>query len=53
MGFRDFIAQLEKEGKLTRIKKEVSTDLELAAILEALGEKPCFFEKVKETFTKN
>ena len=49
MGFRDFIEQLEKEGKLTRIKKEVSTDLELAGIIEALGEKPCFFEKVKES----
>ncbi|WNZ30313.1 MAG: UbiD family decarboxylase [Candidatus Bathyarchaeota archaeon] len=49
MGFRDFIEQLEKQGKLTRIKKEVSTDLELAGILEALGEKPCFFEKVKES----
>ncbi|MCW4022456.1 MAG: UbiD family decarboxylase [archaeon] len=49
MGFRDFIDLLEKEGKLTRIKKEVSTDLELAGILEALGEKPCFFEKIKES----
>ena len=49
MGFRDFIELLEKEGKLTRIKKEVSTDLELAGIIEALGEKPCFFEKVKES----
>lgn len=49
MGFRGFIEQLESEGKLTRIKKEVSTDLELAGIIEALGEKPCFFEKVKES----
>jgi UbiD family decarboxylase len=49
LGFRDFIELLEKEGKLTRIKKEVSTDLELAGIIEALGEKPCFFEKVKES----
>jgi 2,5-furandicarboxylate decarboxylase 1 len=49
LGFRDFIELLEKEGKLTRIKKEVSTDLELAGILEALGEKPCFFEKIKES----
>jgi 2,5-furandicarboxylate decarboxylase 1 len=49
LGFRDFIELLEKEGKLTRIKKEVSTDLELAGIIEALGEKACFFEKVKES----
>lgn len=49
MGFRDFINQLESEGKLTRINKEVSTELELAGIIEALGEKPCFFENVKES----
>lgn len=49
MGFRDFIELLEKEGKLTRIKKEVTTDLELAGIIEVLGEKPCFFENVKES----
>ena len=49
MGFRDFINRLEQEGKLTRIQKEVSTDLELAGIIEALGEKPCFFENVKES----
>ena len=39
MGFRSFIEQLEREGKLTRIHKQVSTDLELAGIIEALGEK--------------
>ena len=49
MGFRSFIKQLENEGKLIRIKKEVSTDLELAGIIEALGEKPCYFENVKES----
>ena len=49
MGFRGFLEQLEREGKVTRIKKEVSTDLELAGIIDALGEKPCFFEKVKES----
>ena len=49
MGFRGFLEQLEKEGKLTRIQKEVSTDLEMAGIVEALGEKPVFFEKVTES----
>jgi UbiD family decarboxylase len=49
LGFRDFIKQLEQEGKLTRIKKEVSTDLELAGIIEAMGEKPCYFDNVKES----
>ena len=49
MGFREFIKQLEQEGQLTRIKKEVSTDLEMAGIIDALGEKPCYFENVKES----
>ena len=49
MGFRGFLEQLEREGKLTRIRKEVSTELEMAGIIDSLGEKPCFFEKVKES----
>lgn len=49
MGFRGFLEQLECEGKLTRIRKEVSTELEMAGIIDTLGEKPCFFEKVKES----
>lgn len=49
MGFRNFIEQLSKNGELTRISKEVSTEYELAGIIDALGEKPVFFEKVKES----
>ena len=49
MGFRSFLDQLDKSGELTRIKKEVSTEYEMAGIVEALGEKPVFFEKVKES----
>lgn len=49
MGFRSFLEQLEHEGKVTRIQKEVSTELELAGIIDALSEKPCFFEKIKES----
>jgi len=49
LGFREFIKQLEQEGQITRIKKEVSTDLEMAGIIDALGEKPCYFENVKES----
>ncbi len=49
MGFRSFLEQLDKSGELTRIKKEVSTEYEMAGIVEALGEKPVFFEKVKES----
>lgn len=49
MGFRKLLNQLEREGKLTKIKKEVSIELELAGIIDALGEKPCFFENIKES----
>ncbi len=49
MGFRDFIEQLDKDGDLTHITKPVSTDYELASIIEALGEKPILFENVKES----
>jgi 2,5-furandicarboxylate decarboxylase 1 len=49
LGFRSFLNQLESEGKVTHIKKQVSTDLELAGIIDALGEKPCYFDNVKES----
>jgi UbiD family decarboxylase len=49
MGFRSFLDQLGKSGELTRISREVSTEYELAGIIEALGEKTVFFEKVKES----
>jgi 2,5-furandicarboxylate decarboxylase 1 len=49
LGFRGFLEQLEREEKLTRIQKEVSTDLEMAGIIEVLGEQPVYFEKVKES----
>jgi UbiD family decarboxylase len=43
------LEQLTKSGELTRIRKEVSTEYEMAGIIEALGEKPVFFEKAKES----
>lgn len=49
MGFRSFIEQLQKNGELTYITKPISTEYEIASIVEALGEKPVFFEKVKES----
>ena len=49
MGFRNFIDKLSKSGELARIRKTVSTEYEMAGIIEALGEKPVFFEKVKES----
>jgi len=47
--FRSFLEQLTKNGELTRIKKAVSTEYEMAGVIEALGEKPVFFEKPKES----
>jgi 2,5-furandicarboxylate decarboxylase 1 len=49
LGFRSFLETLEKSGELTRISKEVSTEYEMAGVIEALGEKPVLFEKVKES----
>jgi 2,5-furandicarboxylate decarboxylase 1 len=49
LGFRHFLEQLDKEKELTRIRKEVSTEYELAGIIEALEEKPAFFENVKDS----
>jgi 2,5-furandicarboxylate decarboxylase 1 len=40
---------LEKNGELTRISKVVSTEYEMAGVIEALGEKPVLFENVKES----
>ena len=49
MGFRSFLEMLEKSGELTRISKAVSTEYEMAGVIEALSEKPVFFENVKES----
>ncbi len=49
MSFRSFLEKLDKDGELIRIRKEVSTEYEMAGIIDALGEKPVFFEKVKES----
>ncbi|MDI6825863.1 MAG: UbiD family decarboxylase [Candidatus Aenigmarchaeota archaeon] len=49
MNFRHFIEHLDKNGELTRIKKEVSTEYEMAGIMAAMNEKPVFFENVKES----
>lgn len=40
MDFRGFLRHLTREGNLTKIQKEVSTELELAGIIDALAEKP-------------
>ena len=48
MGLRDFIEILDKNRELTKIAKPVSTEFEMAGIINALNEKPVYFEKVKE-----
>jgi len=49
LGFRSHLEQLGKSGELVKIEREVSTEFEMAGIIEALGEKPVFFEKIKES----
>jgi len=49
LGFRSFLEQLDRNGELMKIGKEVSTEYEMAGIVDALGEKPVFFGKVKES----
>jgi 2,5-furandicarboxylate decarboxylase 1 len=49
MGLRNFIKELENNGELIKVTKKVSTEYELAGIINALGEKPVYFENVKES----
>jgi len=48
LGFRSFLKTLEDSGELARISKEVSPEYEMAGVIEALGEKPVFFDKVRD-----
>jgi UbiD family decarboxylase len=48
MFLRDFLIKLEREGKLVRIKKEVSIKNEIADIIYSLNEQPVFFDNVKD-----
>jgi len=47
MNLRSFLAKLEKEDKLVRIKKQVSVKYEIADIIYSLNEKPVIFENVQ------
>ena len=49
MTLRSFIELLQKKGGLIKITKPVSTEYEMAGIINALAEKPVYFEKVKES----
>lgn len=47
MMLRPFLKNLEKQGSLLRIRKEVSPEYEMANIIYSLGEQPVIFENVK------
>ncbi len=47
MTLRPFLKELEKQGTLVRIAKEVSVKYEIANILYTLNERPAIFEHVK------
>ena len=49
MALREFIGKLEAEGRLVKIRKEVSTEFEIANILAALDGKVVLFEQVRES----
>ena len=49
MNLRSFISSLQKSGELTKITEPVSTEYEIAGIINALSEKPVFFENIKES----
>ena len=49
MDLRSFIESLQKSGELIKVTKPVSTEYEMAGIINALEEKPIFFENVKES----
>lgn len=49
MSFREFLEALESEGKLIRIEKPVSKELEAAAIMNQLDGKAVLFENIKES----
>jgi UbiD family decarboxylase len=46
LNLRAFISNLDEKGKLRKISKPVSQDLEAAALINALGEKPVLLESV-------
>ncbi len=47
MELRQLLKELEADGTLTRIKREVDPHLEIANIISALNESPVLFDKVK------
>lgn len=48
MNLRTLLASLENDKQLVRIKKEVSTNFEIANIIYSLDEQPVIFDNVKD-----
>ncbi|MBC7081000.1 MAG: UbiD family decarboxylase [Thermoplasmatales archaeon] len=46
MKFREFIEKLEKENKILKIRKEVSTEYEISSLMRVFDGKPILFENV-------
>ncbi|MFW9988724.1 MAG: UbiD family decarboxylase [Candidatus Odinarchaeota archaeon] len=49
MAFREYINQIEKEGKLRKVDMVVSKKLEISGILKEIEPTPVLFNKVKES----
>ncbi len=49
MDLRKFLDKLEASGKLIRVTKEVSTEYEIANVINSFGEQPIIFENVKDS----
>ncbi len=49
MGLREYIERLDKEGRLLKVGKSVSKQLEAAGLLKAVEPRPVLLENVKET----
>ncbi|MBN1786380.1 MAG: UbiD family decarboxylase [Candidatus Methanofastidiosa archaeon] len=47
MDLRDFLSMLEQNGELVRIRREVSTEYEIANLMYSLDERPVIFENVR------
>ena len=46
---RSFLDELDKTGDLVHVRREVSTNHEIAAVAHKLEDRPVVFEKVKES----
>jgi len=48
MDMREFLAKLDSQRELLKVKKQVDSNLEMAAVINAAQEKPILFENIKK-----